>query len=85
VAVQNVAQSPYMPMSQKSVYPLIKYAVKYVVNLFIAYWIYKNSLKMVLHVQCATDSDVIPFCTLTGVTRDCHARYCERIFLGRVV
>jgi hypothetical protein len=69
---QNVAQSPYVPMAQKSVDPVIKCALKYVVNFFIAYWIYKNSLKLVFRVHCATDSDVIPFCTLTDLTVDCH-------------
>jgi hypothetical protein len=37
VSLQNVAQSPYVPISKKSVNPLIKPAPKYVVNLFIAY------------------------------------------------
>lgn len=81
VSLQNVTQSPYVPMSKKSVTSLIKRALKYVVNFLIAYWVYKNSLKMVLRVQCAKDSDVIPFYTLTGITRDWHVRYWERIFL----
>jgi hypothetical protein len=37
VSLQNVAQSPYVPMSKKSVTSLVKRALKYVVNLLIAY------------------------------------------------
>jgi hypothetical protein len=59
VSVQNVLQSPYMQMAQKSVSEMY---TKILCNCFIAYWIYKNSLKIIHLVHCTAHNAVIPLC-----------------------
>jgi hypothetical protein len=67
-------------MTRKPVNRLVRCTLKYVRNVSITYWIKKDVRNEILHVQCTTHNNVIPFYKVTGRFKSEHSHEYERIF-----